>query len=298
MPPGASLDDIKRAYRHMALEVHPDANPGDPAADARFRQLTEAYEALAALAPDPPDDAEPAEPATAGRGPIWNVFTDQAPGAGAPGAPDPDAGRSPEPEGTPEGAATQSDPQPFDRGRAPLVELPPVVADVLLRILLATPPVWVAAGLPGYAGRAWGAVPVERVLLSALIGVAAWFFVGAVLWSRAPAVPRELARWRSPGWDGTALLVRLVSVSVLAYATVMVGLRLGTASDSALPPWRVLLSGALLVAAWIVSAQLPRWLGYESRYERYWRMDATSLPPRTYRSRRRPPASHPEAPPL
>lgn len=43
---GASRDEIVRAYRRLALGVHPDAHPEDPEASVRFRELTEAYEVL------------------------------------------------------------------------------------------------------------------------------------------------------------------------------------------------------------------------------------------------------------
>ena len=43
---GASESDIKRAYRRLARRYHPDINPGDHTAEARFRQILEAYETL------------------------------------------------------------------------------------------------------------------------------------------------------------------------------------------------------------------------------------------------------------
>ena len=46
VPPGASHDEIARAYRRLAHDVHPDTHPGDPDAARRFRVITEAYEVL------------------------------------------------------------------------------------------------------------------------------------------------------------------------------------------------------------------------------------------------------------
>ena len=43
---GATLGDIKRAYRRLARRYHPDINPGDRMAAAQFRQIAEAYETL------------------------------------------------------------------------------------------------------------------------------------------------------------------------------------------------------------------------------------------------------------
>ena len=42
----ATDDDIKKAYRRLALEFHPDRNPGDQEAESRFKEATEAYEVL------------------------------------------------------------------------------------------------------------------------------------------------------------------------------------------------------------------------------------------------------------
>jgi molecular chaperone DnaJ len=42
----ATQDDLKKAYRRLALKYHPDRNPGDHEAEARFKEATEAYEVL------------------------------------------------------------------------------------------------------------------------------------------------------------------------------------------------------------------------------------------------------------
>jgi len=42
----AGVDDIKKAYRKMAVKYHPDKNPGDKAAEEAFKELGEAYEVL------------------------------------------------------------------------------------------------------------------------------------------------------------------------------------------------------------------------------------------------------------
>ena len=46
VPKGASVDDIKKAYRKLAVKYHPDKNPGDHTAEEKFKEAAEAYGVL------------------------------------------------------------------------------------------------------------------------------------------------------------------------------------------------------------------------------------------------------------
>lgn len=46
VPRGSDKDSIKKAYRSLAMKYHPDRNPGDAAAEAKFKEAAEAYDVL------------------------------------------------------------------------------------------------------------------------------------------------------------------------------------------------------------------------------------------------------------
>ncbi len=66
----ADADEIKRSYRRLARQLHPDANPGDASTEARFKQVALAYETLS----DPERRRQ------------YDTYGEAGPGAGSPSA--------------------------------------------------------------------------------------------------------------------------------------------------------------------------------------------------------------------
>src|SRR4029453_18585768 len=82
----ATDKEIKQAFRKLARKHHPDVNPGDKAAEARFKEINEAYEVLGDPAKRKKYDELGANwrmyeqsgvppPGASGRGAGWNVHT-------------------------------------------------------------------------------------------------------------------------------------------------------------------------------------------------------------------------------
>lgn len=61
LPSTASKEEVKKAYRKLALKYHPDQNQDNPKAAAIFREISDAYEAIMEEAPKPPPAAHKKE---------------------------------------------------------------------------------------------------------------------------------------------------------------------------------------------------------------------------------------------
>ncbi|MFT9258782.1 MAG: DnaJ domain-containing protein, partial [Acetobacter sp.] len=42
----SSSEEIKKSYRRLAMQYHPDRNPGDATAEAKFKEINQAYDVL------------------------------------------------------------------------------------------------------------------------------------------------------------------------------------------------------------------------------------------------------------
>ena len=60
LSPGASDDEIKKAYRTLARRYHPDANPGDKTAEQKMKEINAAYDMLINHKYDPASGASTA----------------------------------------------------------------------------------------------------------------------------------------------------------------------------------------------------------------------------------------------
>jgi len=86
----ATLADVKKAYRELARQHHPDRNNADPGAIDRFRRITEAYEYLSAhlkTTSTATATAGPARPPRRGPTPACQAGTPRRPQAGTPRRP-------------------------------------------------------------------------------------------------------------------------------------------------------------------------------------------------------------------
>ena len=61
----ASAEDIKKAYRKLAVKYHPDKNPGNKEAEEKFKEAAEAYSCLLYTSPSPRDRQKSRMPSSA-----------------------------------------------------------------------------------------------------------------------------------------------------------------------------------------------------------------------------------------
>jgi molecular chaperone DnaJ len=81
----ATTDEIKKAFRRLAKQYHPDRNPGNPQAADRFKEINEAHDVLSDTAKRGKYDQLRRYGAFAGGGTRWNGEPGTAPPGGGPG---------------------------------------------------------------------------------------------------------------------------------------------------------------------------------------------------------------------
>lgn len=298
--PDASGEAIKRAYRRKARELHPDANPGDPNAAERFDQITTAYETLA------DHHQRAAYDRQAGlqrrRRHKQAAATHQPSGPQQPTGPghaaQPASGTARKAGGRPPGPKAPRRPAgESDDGRRSMVdreneatppELPYSLANYLSAALVAAPIPWLMVGAPGLMSDNLSDVAEWHLLIAGFAWVCSSAVASAFLWARSPSMPKSLPTWRAPGWDGTALLVRLITFAGLTWMSTIVLLAPYTGQDARQAADAVLWAiwALTLGLCWFISGQVPARMGYISRFDRYWGLRGNRLP-RKRRDRRR-----------
>ena len=73
--PGATAEELKKAYRGLAKKYHPDLHPGDKEAEARFKEINEAYETLSD--PQKRKEYDDKQPTTQGFDPATGKVVDE-----------------------------------------------------------------------------------------------------------------------------------------------------------------------------------------------------------------------------
>ena len=81
VPKTATADEIKKAYRNLALKYHPDRNPGDKAAEEKFKSVSAAYSVLSDEVKRRQYDMYGDSSASAGSGPSYGASSGQGYGS-------------------------------------------------------------------------------------------------------------------------------------------------------------------------------------------------------------------------
>ena len=116
VPKTASEDEIKKAYRKLAKKYHPDLKPNNKEAEAKFKEVNEAYEVLS----DPEKKAKYDQFGHAGVDPNFGGGAGGYGGYGSPFGEDIDLGDISAAFSAEDSAAQDGGPTPTPRGGAPI----------------------------------------------------------------------------------------------------------------------------------------------------------------------------------